>query len=168
MTEENETKKCPFCGEEILATAKKCKHCGEWLEKSENNEHNSQQKVSIKYELPSCGGSCGCGCFIILAIIIGSFISILNTEPEFDENKPMQSCLQIGNFRGAKASPSKDDSVCKNNDIPEGCKKGMAPLVFTGGCINAFKEGSTMSPKYIEMLEDAIKMDENLIYFYGK
>lgn len=40
-----ETKKCHYCGEEILAVAKKCKHCGEWLdsdattvqkEKSEN------------------------------------------------------------------------------------------------------------------------------------
>lgn len=27
----NSTKRCPYCGEEILATAKKCKHCGEWL-----------------------------------------------------------------------------------------------------------------------------------------
>ena len=25
-------KNCPYCGEEILETAKKCKHCGEWLE----------------------------------------------------------------------------------------------------------------------------------------
>ena len=28
-----ETKRCPYCGEEILAGAKKCKYCGEWLEK---------------------------------------------------------------------------------------------------------------------------------------
>ncbi len=29
----NKTKACPCCGEEILAVAKKCKHCGEWLNK---------------------------------------------------------------------------------------------------------------------------------------
>ena len=28
-----EMKSCPFCGQEILANAKKCKHCGKWLEK---------------------------------------------------------------------------------------------------------------------------------------
>ena len=27
--------KCPYCGEEILAVAKKCKHCGEWLDEEE-------------------------------------------------------------------------------------------------------------------------------------
>jgi len=32
-----EVKKCPYCGEEILGTAVKCKHCGEWLEKEQLN-----------------------------------------------------------------------------------------------------------------------------------
>ncbi len=34
----NETKRCPYCGEEILAVAKKCKYCGEWLEKKETSK----------------------------------------------------------------------------------------------------------------------------------
>lgn len=37
---EKETKKCPYCGGEILAVAKKCKHCGEWLEEQKQSEEN--------------------------------------------------------------------------------------------------------------------------------
>lgn len=39
-------KQCPFCGEEILSTAKKCKHCGEWLDGKPDNE--KQNNVSKK------------------------------------------------------------------------------------------------------------------------
>ena len=42
----DETKVCPYCGEEILAIAKKCKHCGEFLDESlhSNNQVISNQK----------------------------------------------------------------------------------------------------------------------------
>ncbi len=47
-----ETKRCPYCGEEILAVAKKCKYCGEWLEEeesSENSEIYEEKKGLVKH-----------------------------------------------------------------------------------------------------------------------
>jgi hypothetical protein len=35
-------KNCPYCGEEILATAKKCKHCGEWIKEEGATEDISE------------------------------------------------------------------------------------------------------------------------------
>ena len=32
------TKKCPYCGGEIMTTAKKCKHCKQWLNEKQPNE----------------------------------------------------------------------------------------------------------------------------------
>ncbi|MDO4159334.1 MAG: zinc-ribbon domain-containing protein [Prevotellaceae bacterium] len=43
-----ETKQCPYCGEEILSVAKKCKHCGEWLE-------TTSPEPAKMIECPICG-----------------------------------------------------------------------------------------------------------------
>lgn len=39
-----QTKKCPYCGEEILAVANKCKHCGEWLDKGKPSQQSKSEK----------------------------------------------------------------------------------------------------------------------------
>ncbi|MBR2185507.1 MAG: sel1 repeat family protein [Prevotella sp.] len=39
-----ETKKCPYCGGEILNIAKKCKHCGKWIEPKANESHKENRQ----------------------------------------------------------------------------------------------------------------------------
>lgn len=52
---ENETRPCPYCGEEILVTARKCKHCGEWLEKKKIPCPVCQEEIDEDTEIcPYC------------------------------------------------------------------------------------------------------------------
>ena len=45
---DKKTKDCPFCWEEILETAKKCKHCGEFLEKKEDKSEEPKKEEPKK------------------------------------------------------------------------------------------------------------------------
>ena len=81
-----ETRKCPYCSEQILITAKKCKHCGEWLEEANKREGSSwQEKGSVDARSVSKGlkekeiDDWMMGCFglvaLIAAVLIGSAVS---------------------------------------------------------------------------------------------
>jgi hypothetical protein len=43
--ETKETKKCPYCGGEILAVATKCKHCRKWLPKDEEPKETPHEEA---------------------------------------------------------------------------------------------------------------------------
>lgn len=49
-------KKCPFCAEEVQDWARKCKHCGEWIEKNEQKkttDHINIGTIDIKKKILS-------------------------------------------------------------------------------------------------------------------
>ena len=85
-----ETKKCPFCGEEILAEAKKCKHCGEWLDKREETIL-SENKMKDD-DNSSNGWTHLIEIILFLAIGIGAYFFVSNKIEE--RNKQKRDLLQ--------------------------------------------------------------------------
>ena len=58
-TDKPDTKPCPMCGEHILSTAKKCKHCGEYLDGSIPPHQSSPERdltaLHIQTKMKSVG-----------------------------------------------------------------------------------------------------------------
>lgn len=59
MASNGETKSCPWCAETILAAAKKCKHCGEFLtdERSSNEASNAVAPAAVASTPPKAATS---------------------------------------------------------------------------------------------------------------
>ncbi len=72
------TIRCPYCSEAILATAKKCKHCGEFLDGSRKTNVAPTPPApapQLPRELKAKSGvmdgvKIGCGMFIVLPLLI--------------------------------------------------------------------------------------------------
>lgn len=69
----DDTKRCPFCGEEIKANAIKCKHCGEFLEQETGNIISEKQNEIT----PKGNGKSGCLIAIIVFVALGIIGNLL-------------------------------------------------------------------------------------------
>lgn len=73
MEENKDTKICPYCGEKILKTAKKCKFCKEWINQPNSEKFFLQERKNISkniYIAVICG----------VLFIVFMFCCLLNTE----------------------------------------------------------------------------------------
>ena len=78
-----QTKKCPFCSEQILSDARKCKHCGEFLDASLRSPPPaviSQPKIPIQVPATKTNSAVSVICWIIVVFCVLGLIKFYSTE----------------------------------------------------------------------------------------
>lgn len=116
-----QTKDCPYCGEEILEKAIKCKHCGEFLESNAVNSYQPSYDSPPIQNTPSSPDDFNWKPILYLLLIVGGIISVLSLSSStikelFQDSKPRE--IQI---------PKENAHV--NNTINDEYKPKLAGLV---------------------------------------
>jgi hypothetical protein len=123
---EGERRPCPVCGEQILATAKVCRYCGEKFARAPSATEGDSTGGVIPYKNPPALIAYYCGIFSLIACI-----------PFLFPLPIVALVLGIKGLRKAKAEPHVKGTVHAWIGIVCGAIFGLIGIVSTVGAIAA-------------------------------
>lgn len=127
---EKETKQCPFCGEEILAVAIKCKHCGSNLQ-----EHKASEAVQPKVKLGETYGNLMLVTPFIFVILCFSWVASLNMLQNPASKLQGIAFLTILATAIFAAIEANKLGIGSDSDIDERGRKRSGPIAWFAGII---------------------------------
>jgi hypothetical protein len=119
-----ERRPCPVCGEEILATAKVCRFCGETFASATGDKEGDATGGVIPYKNPPALIAYYCGIFSLLACI-----------PFFFPLPIVALVMGIKGLRKAKAEPHVKGQVHAWIGVVCGSIFGLIGIIMTVGMI---------------------------------
>ena len=162
-----EKKLCPYCGEEILAVAKKCKHCGEWLDKKGNVETQiERQNIPEKKQAFK---KWRIAILVILAIVVGLFVVV-----SYHQNKPSKEVLAektdpVINFAESDEDDEDDSEYYKDKKSYQSAPKAIvAPKTNEAATENYDTEELLSLGESYEKGEGVEENYKTAFYYYEK
>lgn len=147
----NEHRPCPYCGEEILAVAKKCKHCGEFLDDDlrRANAPRDVGAMAVATKPAKKSNSTAVGCLVVMALVGGCFMLL----PDVDH-------------RRSSTVPAADLSPAKQQE-----RKALIDRLISEGVFYKVEQPATLPHVWVTPLFRAMDYDfkqnaVSVVYLY--